>query len=187
MTASRTDHLSHGARSLQWLLNNLVDEIPGVCSVAVISSDGFLLCSSEAASGATSEAASEAASGLNGELTPSVPRQRPAPLTGGPARSTIDLATIVSGLASLTDGAAQLFDGGSVKQSVVAMENGCLFVMAISDGSLLGVHASPECDMSVVAYHMTLFVGRAGHFLTPELRRELKRARTPSEPIASGH
>ena len=28
--------------------------------------------------------------------------------------------------------------------------------------------------MSVVAYHMALFVGRAGHVLTPELRSELR-------------
>jgi hypothetical protein len=92
---------------------------------------------------------------------------------------------VVSGLASLTDGAARLMDAGTVKQSVVAMENGCLFVMSISDGSLLGVHASPECDMSVVAYHMALFVGRAGHVLTPELRSELAMPGTGSTPNES--
>ncbi|MGO4429462.1 roadblock/LC7 domain-containing protein, partial [Streptomyces sp. MCAF7] len=47
---------------------------------------------------------------------------------------------------------------------------------SISDGSLLGVHATPDCDMTVVAYHMALFVGRAGHVLTPELRTELRRS-----------
>jgi hypothetical protein len=67
------------------------------------------------------------------------------------------------------------------------MENGCLFVMAISDGSLLGVHASPECDMSVVAYHMALFVRRAGHVLTPELRSELRRARTAGQSTGNEH
>jgi hypothetical protein len=30
--------------------------------------------------------------------------------------------------------------------------------------------------MSVVAYHMALFVGRAGHVLTPELRTELRKS-----------
>jgi hypothetical protein len=48
--------------------------------------------------------------------------------------------------------------------------------MSISDGSLLGVHGCAECDMSVVAYHMALFVGRAGHVLTPELRSELRQS-----------
>ena len=40
--------LSTEARNLQWLLTNLVEEVPGVRSVAVISSDGLMLCSSDA-------------------------------------------------------------------------------------------------------------------------------------------
>ncbi|MCQ4080346.1 roadblock/LC7 domain-containing protein [Streptomyces sp. RB6PN25] len=184
MNTSSTDDLSHGARSLQWLLTNLVDEVPGVRSVAVISSDGLLLSSSEVS------AQADGADGLDGaddEPSPSVPEQWTSAPVRGLASASGDLATVVSGLASLTDGAARLMDAGSVKQSVVAMENGCLFVMAISDGSLLGVHASPECDMSVVAYHMALFVGRAGHVLTPELRSELSKARTPGKPTESEH
>ncbi|MFI9719282.1 roadblock/LC7 domain-containing protein [Streptomyces sp. NPDC052396] len=145
--------LSHEARSLRWLLTDVVDEVPGVRSVAVVSSDGLLLLSSE-------------------------PERDPAvgPAPEGPRESTADLATIVAGLGSLTTGAAALMDGGIVKQTMVAMEEGSLFVMTISDGSLLGVHAAPDCDMSVVAYHMALFVGRAGHVLTPELRRELRQS-----------
>ena len=45
-----------------------------------------------------------------------------------------------------------------------------------TDTFLLGVHGAPDCDMSVVAYHMALFVGRAGHVLTPELRSELRQS-----------
>jgi hypothetical protein len=56
------------------------------------------------------------------------------------------------------------------------MEEGMLFVMAISDGSLLGVHTDAECDTSVIAYQMSLFVGRAGHVLTPAIRGELRQA-----------
>ncbi|MEV4439607.1 roadblock/LC7 domain-containing protein [Streptomyces sp. NPDC049577] len=141
------------ARDLHWLLSDLVEEVPGVRSVAVVSSDGLLLLSSD-------------------------PAHRPAPAAGedGPGGSTADLATIVAGLGSLTTGAATLMDGGTVKQTMVAMDGGSLFVMTISDGSLLGVHAAPDCEMSVIAYHMALFVGRAGHVLTPELRRELRRS-----------
>lgn len=156
---------SAAARNLQWLLANLVEEVPGVRSVAVISSDGLMLCSSEA----------EEDSRGRGHSGP----PQPGPVS---TKAPADLATVVSGLASLTDGAARLMDAGTVKQSVVAMDNGCLFVMSISDGSLLGVHASPECDMSVVAYHMALFVGRAGHVLTPELRSELAAPRDPKAP-----
>ncbi|MCX5194414.1 roadblock/LC7 domain-containing protein [Streptomyces sp. NBC_00249] len=155
MTAPSTYGLSTQARNLQWLLTDLVEEVPGVNSVAVVSSDGLLLLSSEPGAGA------EAAQG-----------GRPK----GPRGASADLATIVSGLGSLTTGAAALMECGSVKQTMVAMENGSVFVMAISDGSLLGVHATPDCDMSVVAYHMALFVGRAGHVLTPEVRSELRQS-----------
>lgn len=154
MNTASTDAegVSAGARSLRWLLANLVAEVPGVRSVAVVSSDGFLLASSE---------------------------DQPEGAVPGPTRpaeGSAELSTVVSGLASLTDGAARLMDGGSVRQTVVTMNEGHLFVMAISDGSLLGVHAAAECDLSVVAYQMAMFVGRAGHVLTPELRSELRRS-----------
>lgn len=155
MNASSTYGLSTQARNLQWLLTDLVEEVPGVNSVAVVSSDGLLLLSSDPVA----------------PDTPAAPA-RPA----GPRGASADLATIVSGLGSLTTGAAALMDGGSVKQTMVAMEHGSVFVMSISDGSLLGVHATPDCDMSVVAYHMALFVGRAGHVLTPEVRSELRQS-----------
>ncbi|MFG2135991.1 roadblock/LC7 domain-containing protein [Streptomyces sp. NPDC048650] len=145
--------LSSQARNLHWLLTNLVDEVPGIRSVAVVSSDGLLLLSSDPGAADAS-----------------------GPDTDGPKGSSADLATIVSGIGSLTNGAAKLMDGGGVKQTMVAMDEGSLFVMSISDGSLLGVHAAPDCDMSVIAYHMALFVGRAGHVLTPELRTELRQS-----------
>ncbi|MER7789540.1 roadblock/LC7 domain-containing protein [Streptomyces sp. NPDC097640] len=155
---SSTYGLSSEARNLHWLLSNLVEEVPGVRSVAVVSSDGLMLLSSDARhAAAVAEAADPTAQ-------------------DGPKGSSADLATIVSGLGSLTLGAAKLMDGGLVKQTMIAMDQGSLFVMSISDGSLLGVHATPDCDMTVVAYHMALFVGRAGHVLTPELRTELRRS-----------
>ena len=40
--------LSHEATNLQWLLENFVEEVPGVRSVAVVSSDGLLLLTSRA-------------------------------------------------------------------------------------------------------------------------------------------
>ncbi|MGW7066563.1 roadblock/LC7 domain-containing protein [Streptomyces sp. NPDC054855] len=146
--------LSSEARNLHWLLTNLVEEVPGLLSVAVVSSDGLLLLSSD----------------------PARNNAQAVDNSSGPKGSSADLATIVSGLGSLCIGAGKLMDAGAVKQTVVAMEEGSLFVMSISDGSLLGVHATPDCDMSVVAYHMALFVGRAGHVLTPELRSELRQS-----------
>ncbi|ARQ68572.1 roadblock/LC7 domain-containing protein [Streptomyces marincola] len=139
-----------GGEDLRWLLSRLVAEVPGMLSVAVVSADGLLLLSSEPEDG--------------------VPRHR----TLGPMGAAADLATVVSGLGSLTSGAATLMDGGGVRQTLVAMHTGNLLVMSISDGSLLGAWTTPEADMSTVTYHMALFVGRAGHLLTPELRAELR-------------
>jgi predicted regulator of Ras-like GTPase activity (Roadblock/LC7/MglB family) len=164
LTAPSTFGLSSEARNLHWLLTNLVEEVPGLLSVAVVSSDGLLLLSSDP--------------GRNAEAQGERPQ--------GPRGSAADLATIVSGIGSLTIGAAKLMEFGGVKQTMVAMDEGSLFVMSISDGSLLGVHGSPDCDMSVVAYHMALFVGRAGHVLTPELRSELRKSLEAEEIEAAG-
>jgi predicted regulator of Ras-like GTPase activity (Roadblock/LC7/MglB family) len=84
------------------------------------------------------------------------------------------LAAIASGLASLTQGASHCFDGGLVKQTVVEMEGGFMFVMAISDGSCLAVLAATTCNVGVVAYEMAVLVARAGDVLTPTLRAELQ-------------
>lgn len=151
--------LSHEARNLHWLLTNFVEEVHGVRSVAVVSSDGLLLISSQTGPDGTD---------------PRDTRLDERPVR--PAEARMDLAAVVSGLASLTAGAARLMDGGRVRQTTVAMADGMLFVTSISDGSLLGVHAAADSDMSVIAYHMALFVGRAGHVLTPALRGELRQA-----------
>ncbi|MFF8670727.1 roadblock/LC7 domain-containing protein [Streptomyces sp. NPDC015242] len=161
--------LSSEARNLHWLLTNLVEEVPGILSVAVVSSDGLLLLSSDA------DRNKEAREALQTSGTRAT----------GPRGSAADLATIVSGIGSLTIGAAKLMDYGGVKHTMIAMEEGSLFVMSISDGSLLGVHGSADCDMSVVAYHMALFVGRAGHVLTPELRSELRKSLEESQTTGS--
>ncbi|MEV6121400.1 roadblock/LC7 domain-containing protein [Streptomyces sp. SID8352] len=165
MTAPSTLRPSSEARNLHWLLTNLVEEVPGIRSVAVVSSDGLLLLSSDP--------------GRHDEA-----RRNHDDAPAGPRGHAADLATVVSGVGSLTVGAAKLLEFGGVKHTMVAMEEGSLFVMSISDGSLLGVHGSADCDMSVVAYHMALFVGRAGHVLTPELRSELRRS-LEGEPAGS--
>jgi predicted regulator of Ras-like GTPase activity (Roadblock/LC7/MglB family) len=158
-----TSDLSHEARNIQWLLQNFVEEVPGVHSIAVVSSDGLLLLTSHPELPAEPSAA------------PTVPEQGGAPARPS-AESRTDLAAVVSGVASLTVGAARLMDGGKVRQTTVAMAQGMLFVTAISDGSLLGVHATADADISVIGYHMALFVGRVGHVLTPTLRTELRQA-----------
>ncbi len=84
------------------------------------------------------------------------------------------LSAVASGARSLAETSARLFDLGGSKQTIVRMELGYLFVMAISDGSCLAVLARSGCDMKIVAYQMTLLVESSGHVLTPQLRRELR-------------
>ncbi len=84
------------------------------------------------------------------------------------------LAAIASGLESLTEGAARLFEAGTVSQTVVEMDKGFLFVMAVSDGSCLAVLAAPSCDVGVIGYEMAMLVTKVGDVLTPQLRAELQ-------------
>ncbi len=83
------------------------------------------------------------------------------------------LAAVASGLVSLNLGAARCFEAGEVKQTVVEMERGYLFLMSISDGSCLAVLAAPNCDIGLIGYAMTRLVERVGIQLTPEIRSQL--------------
>ena len=82
------------------------------------------------------------------------------------------LAAITSGLVSLVQGAARIFEAGLATQALVEMENGLLFVMAISDGSCLAALAGTQCDTAVVSYEMTLLVDAVGDILTPAARAQ---------------
>ena len=93
---------------------------------------------------------------------------------GFPRDRADQLAAVASGLTSLTSGASRIFEGGDVTQTVVEMERGFLFLMAVSDGSALAVLASPDSDIGLVGYEMALLVDRAGAVLTPALRAELQ-------------
>ena len=98
-------------------------------------------------------------------------------LLASSARLPIDraeqLAAVASGLVSLNLGAARCFEAGDVKQTVVEMERGYLFLMSISDGSCLAVLAAPNCDIGLIGYAMTRLVERVGVQLTPEIRSQL--------------
>lgn len=80
------------------------------------------------------------------------------------------LAAIAAGTASLADGSARLLNAGQVVQTVVEMEVGLLFLMAIGDGSCLAVLAPRGCDVGKIGYEMTLLVDRVGMALVPDTR-----------------
>jgi uncharacterized protein len=88
--------------------------------------------------------------------------------------SADQLAAITSGLASLTDGAAKFFVAGAVRQLIVEMDGGFLFVARVSDGSVLALMCESTCDIGLIGYEMSLLIGRIGNVLTPELRAMLR-------------
>ncbi|MBL7501050.1 roadblock/LC7 domain-containing protein [Frankia sp. CNm7] len=95
----------------------------------------------------------------------------------GMDRATADqLAAVASGFNSLARGAGRFFGGGSVRQTIVEMEQGFLFVTAVGDGACLAILSSPGADIGLIAYEMALLVTRVGEFLTPELRAEMQAA-----------
>ncbi|BDZ42358.1 dynein regulation protein LC7 [Paraoerskovia sediminicola] len=84
------------------------------------------------------------------------------------------LAAIVSGLSSLTRGAARQINGGDVRQAIVEMDQGYLFLMNVSNGSVLAVVAEPGCDIGLVGYEMALLVSRTEATLTPQLISQMR-------------
>ena len=86
------------------------------------------------------------------------------------------LAAIIAGMTSLGESTARCFALGGLDQVIVAMNEGYLFVSAVSDGSSLGVVADRRCDVGAVGYQMQLLVQRAGAALSPALVAELKEA-----------
>ena len=77
---------------------------------------------------------------------------------------------VTSGLLSLAQGVAGSFQAGLVRQTIVEMAGGYLFITSISEGSTLAVLAERSCDMGMMGYEMTLLAARVGHMLTPGRR-----------------
>jgi uncharacterized protein len=96
--------------------------------------------------------------------------------SGLPRDRADQLAAVASGLNSLCAGAARCFEAGGVVQTVVEMEHGFLFIMAVSDGSCLATLAATSCDVGLVGYEMALLVERTADVLTPAVRSELQAA-----------
>ncbi len=78
------------------------------------------------------------------------------------------LSAVASGFHSLAKGAGRHFDAGGVRQTMVEMDDGFLFVAAAGDGSCLAVLTSVVADIGLIAYEMARLVKRVGeHLRTP--------------------
>jgi predicted regulator of Ras-like GTPase activity (Roadblock/LC7/MglB family) len=86
------------------------------------------------------------------------------------------VAAIISGTVGLSRGAAKAFGWEPVRQVIIAMQGGYLFISQISDGSSLGVVADAGCDIGLVGYQTNLLLEKIGALLTPALIAELRAA-----------
>lgn len=86
------------------------------------------------------------------------------------------LAAVAAGLQSIARGAAGPLEGGPVHEVIVEYEHAILFVMSISEASVLAVIARRPCDVGLVGYEMAVLVQRCAAALTPALVAELQTA-----------
>ncbi|MER5886654.1 roadblock/LC7 domain-containing protein [Streptomyces sp. NPDC001941] len=75
------------------------------------------------------------------------------------------LAAVASGFHSLAKGAGRHFRAGGVRQTMVEMDDGFLFVAAAGDGSCLAVLSSAHADIGLIAYEMARLVRQVGEHL----------------------
>jgi predicted regulator of Ras-like GTPase activity (Roadblock/LC7/MglB family) len=80
------------------------------------------------------------------------------------------LAALAAGFQSLAKGAGQHFGGGAVRQTIIEMEDGFLFVTAAGSGTCLAVLARRDADLGLVAYEMALLVRRTGEHIRVNTR-----------------
>ncbi|MGW1893733.1 roadblock/LC7 domain-containing protein [Streptomyces sp. NPDC002004] len=78
------------------------------------------------------------------------------------------LAAVASGFHSLAKGTGRHFGAGGVRQTMVEMDEGFLFIAAAGEGSCLAVLSTVTADIGLVAYEMARLVKRVGeHLHTP--------------------
>ena len=82
------------------------------------------------------------------------------------------LAAVASGFQSLAKGAGTTFDCGEVRQTVVDMTRGYLFVTAAGDDARIAVLAGSGADAGLVAYEMSMLVQRMGEHMAARPRPE---------------
>lgn len=82
------------------------------------------------------------------------------------------LAALAAGFQSLARGAGRHFGGGDVRQTIIEMASGFLFVMAAGQGTCLAVLTSGDPDVGQVAYEMAILVQRTSEHLQVGMRTQ---------------
>jgi predicted regulator of Ras-like GTPase activity (Roadblock/LC7/MglB family) len=80
------------------------------------------------------------------------------------------LSAIAAGFQSLAKGASRHFRTGPVRQTVVEMESGYLFVTSAGMGACLALISAADADIGLIAYEMAMLVARVGQNMTSSTR-----------------
>jgi len=80
------------------------------------------------------------------------------------------LAAVSASLFGLARGASRRFGKGVVRQAVMEMAAGFLFVSSGGAGACLAVVADDSADLGLTAYEMAMLVTRVGDYLTAPAR-----------------
>ena len=86
------------------------------------------------------------------------------------------LAAAAAGFQSLARGTGRHIGRGSVRQTIVELEDAFIFVTAAGKGACLAVQASADADVGLIAYEMAMLVNRVGQFLSTPTRSSVTAA-----------
>lgn len=92
------------------------------------------------------------------------------------------LAALTANLLATADQTGSILGMGQSEYLTIRLPGGYVLFMRVEQSAGLAVATDPSCDLRVVAYQMTQFIGSVGHLLTPPMRVELHRL--TSQPSA---
>jgi predicted regulator of Ras-like GTPase activity (Roadblock/LC7/MglB family) len=84
------------------------------------------------------------------------------------------LSAVAAGMHGLARGAGRRFNRGTVRQTIIEMESGFLFVTAGGNGACIAVLASEHADVGLIAYEMEMLVARVGQYLSTPVRAAVR-------------
>ncbi|SDZ41672.1 Predicted regulator of Ras-like GTPase activity, Roadblock/LC7/MglB family [Micromonospora pattaloongensis] len=90
-----------------------------------------------------------------------------AATTGVDEELAEQLSSVVAGLRALAVAAGEHSGSGGVRQIIVEMGNGFLFIAATSGGAILAVLFAADSEVASIAYEVALFAGRLDLHLPP--------------------
>lgn len=83
------------------------------------------------------------------------------------------LAAMSSALQSLAKETGRHFGSGEVRQTVIELDRGFLFVTSAGAGACLALLGEENCDVGMIAYEMNMLVRRVGEYLTAQPRTDV--------------